>query len=345
MEAGGVCPMSWWYAHRSRKHPVADPQPSEADVLSWPPDTPTYQKAIRRLFRRQIRVLVPTIPDNFFGLDLLPDLRRKVNEPRLDVLFDFSDCKHLSQQAIAFLGGLARLVEGSRGTADFAWKTCRPKILRVLQANGFTNMFHGPIGVAGAHSVPYREYKRADPDSVVAYLGNSWLAPEWLSLTPALREALVAVVLEIYLNAFEHSQSPIGVLTCGHHDEARRTLRLIVMDFGVGIPDRVRMFTSRPTLRASTTMKWAFTPGATTNPIRDTIRGMGLHLLKEFVRLNHGELRVFSQEGLAAVKGTRERFVNRLVPFQGTLVDIMFRCDDRRYGFASELAEQPPLFG
>jgi signal transduction histidine kinase len=311
------------------------------DVIRWPIGTPRYRRALRRLFARRVTISIPTVKDNTEALSILHNLRLLINEPRMDVAFDFVECRELSQQAIAFLGGLARAIQRSRGIVRFKWDTCRPRVIRMFRASGFTVSFKGPPAHPGPHVVPYREYLSADPNAVLDYLTNSWLSPEWISLTPGFRQALISVVLEIYLNAFEHADSPIGVLTCGLHDETKEIVRLVVMDFGVGIPHRVRAFTKRPSLRASTTMKWAFASGTTTSPKPDTARGVGLDLLRQFVRLNKGYLRVYSHEGFAEVKSKSERFMNRGIPFHGTLVDIMFRCDRFHYGFASELDEVP----
>lgn len=316
------------------------------DAIAWPPDTTVFRRALRRLFLRKIRLIVPTISSNSVqALDALLPERDKLTEPKLDVLFDFSQCRDLSPQAIAYLGGLARLVLRSRGVATFDWDTCRPRVLKELQDSGFPAWFSGPSGVPDPHAIPYREDDGGDPSKVFRYLSEAWLGQDWILITPALREALVLIVLEIYLNAFEHGHSPVGVITCGQHQVEKRRLRLTVMDFGVGIPSNVRRFTSRPALRASTAMKWAFEQGTTTNPVGGRPRGMGLDLLKEFVRLNHGALTVLSHDGIASFKGgTPPRFINRQLPFRGTLVDIVLRCDETYYALASEMRDRPPLF-
>jgi len=193
------------------------------------------------------------------------------------------------------------------------------------------------------HVVPYREDTGEDPISVGRYLRDRWLGQDWVHLTPALQEAMAAHVMEIYLNSFEHGRSPIGVLSCGEYQPNSQKLRLAVMDFGVGIPNNVRSFTNRPVLRASTAMKWAFEPGTTTRPMEGASRGMGLDLLRQFVRINKGELQVFSYEGSASFRGARSKFVNVDAPFGGTLVEIMFRCDDALYGLISE-APREALF-
>src|SRR5262249_43045442 len=153
-----------------------------------------------------------------------------------------------------------------------------------------------------------------DPVAVGRYLRESWLGPDWIHMTAALQEAMAVHVMEVYLNAFEHGNSPIGVVSFGEYQPTSQKLRLAVMDFGVGIPQNVRAFTNRLALRASTAMKWAFEVGTTTKPLAGASRGMGLDLLRQFVQLNRGELKVFSYEGAAVFRGSQARFTNVEAP-------------------------------
>ena len=67
---------------------------------------------------------------------------------------------------------------------------------------------------------------------------------------------------------------------------------------------------------------------------------MELDLLKEFVKINKEKLEIFSHEGYALIDETQEIFMNRRT-FEGTLVNISFRCDKSYYHFASEVPEEP----
>lgn len=306
-------------------------------VIDWPSGTPRIRRALRRLLPKRLRLMVPTIPSaRFQAVEVLVKLRQRITEPGLDVLFDFSNCKDLSTAGVAYLGGLARLIQRSDGQVGFDWRTCSIRVAGTLRRSGLAHAFFGDSIEPDGHIIPYREETRRDPATLAKYLRENWLGKPWILLTPGLQEALAAIASEIYLNALEHGASPVGVMSYGEHSENSRKLRLSVIDFGVGIPTNVRTFTRRSDLRASTAMKWAFAAGTTTSPIPGTARGVGLDLLKDFVALNGGELSVSSGEGAAHFKGKGVRFLNRQVPFHGTLVDITFRCDGKLYGFASE---------
>lgn len=311
-----------------------------------------------------ITVYVPPITDSAYGFDALFQLWPQVNGHGLDVTFDFSQCYFLAQNAVAFLGGLGRLIEHRDGRARFAWDTLAQDVLKNLAQQGFLAAFGHPQGPWVGNSIPYREDRESEESTLADYLKAKWLGRGWVNISDALRDAIVGVVWEIYANAFEHGRSPIGLFSCGQHFPRKHRLCLTVVDFGVGIPWNVRQFlrSVAPKFQeavnqgrappdalqlvsncpADVAMMWAFRPGTTTKP-NGMGRGMGLDLLKQFVKLNKGRLEVFSHEGYTLVSNRKEDYDTRAVFFEGTLVNISLACDNTHYTLATK-APKGPLF-
>jgi len=287
-------------------------------------------------------VQVPTINDAPSDFDRLFALWNQVKDDELEVTFDFSWCSFLRQNAVAFLGGLARLIEYRGGRASFAWDTLQYAIRTNLAQQGFLVAFNAGGGPWTGNSIPYREDRQQDKHEQMEYLKRKWLGLGWVNVSPKLRDAIVGNVWEIYANAFEHSKSPIGVFTCGQHYPKNQELKLTVVDFGVGIPWNVRLFCRNPRILAHQALEWAFQEGTTTNP-NGMGRGMGLDLLKRFVRANCGSLEVYSHDGRAKISCDEETYETGASWFEGTIFNIGIRCDDRYYRFASEASEGPPF--
>lgn len=290
----------------------------------------------------KITLSIPTINDyTTADFDVLFNLWNQVNNDNLDVIFEFSQCNFLRHNAVAFLGGLARLIEERTGKVTFDWSTLKNNWVRTnLAQNGFMAAFGHSSGPWSGNSIPYREDLRQDKAVLVDYLKTNWLGRGWVHVSERLRDEIVGRVWEIYANAFEHGQSPIGIFSCGQHYKQLHELKLTVVDFGVGIPSNVRIYASNPNISADIALRWAFQRGTTTKP-NGTSRGMGLDLLKEFVKLNKGKLEIFSHEGYAIIDSNQEQFVNRTTFFEGTLVNITFVCDESYYHFAKEVVEEP----
>lgn len=84
-----------------------------------------------------------------------------------------------------------------------------------------------------------REYFEQDEDGIVEDLRRNWLGRGWINISDALADEVVGQMWEIFANAFEHSDTRVGVYSCGQYFKARRVLTLAVADFGVGIPSNV----------------------------------------------------------------------------------------------------------
>ena len=285
---------------------------------------------------------VYTLNEDAWSVDQLIRLWRAASGDGQEVLFDFTGCGFLRQNAVAVLGGLARLIEYRGGRVTFVWDTLGDAVKANLCQNGFMSTFGGELGPWRGNSIPFREDKQQNPHGFIEYLSELWLGRGWVNISPLLRDAIAGRVAEIYLNAFEHSSSPVGVMTCGQHFPKNRRLNLTIVDFGVGIPSNVRLFHAgkiQPEkLPASKCMEWAFQPGTSTQPGG---RGIGLDLLHEFVRQNGGRLEMFSHEGYVRIADGQISFAERKTYFEGTLVNISLRCDESYYCLASEMSETP----
>ncbi len=289
---------------------------------------------------REIILHIGTVNDNLNDFDTLFNLWRNVKEMELDVRIDFSHCLFLKQNAVAFLGGLARLIESRGGKVIFDWNTLKNKIKINLSQNGFMYAFDHNVETWLGNSIPYKEYQYEPPDDIAEYLGSHWLGRGCVNLSPSLQEAIIANVLEIYSNAFEHAQTNIGTFSCGQYYPKLNELKLTVIDFGVGIPYNVRLFGNNQTLPAKTTMQWAFQPGTSTR-INGLRGGIGLGSLKNFIKANQGRLEIFSHEGYALIDHNQEIYSDRQNYFEGTLINITIKCDESYYTLADETDNKP----
>lgn len=294
---------------------------------------------------------IPTLNDTPTDFDKLFALGNTVLADAGHVIFEFSECQFLRPNAIAFLGGIARLIESKGRTVRFDFNTAPDKVLTILRQNDFARCFGHPVFLGPGSSVPYREdrtdlnHQKDLKDDIINYLSNEWLGRGWVHVSDRLRNAIVGVVWEIYDNAFEHANSSIGLYSCGQHFPRLGILQLAVADFGIGIPDNVRHYWQNhgvtQILSSAQCLRWAFKEGASTKK-QGTGRGLGLKLLKDFVNLNHGTLEIYSQDGYALICDRKERFHNNIKnSLKGTIVNITLHCDESYYCFVDELPVGP----
>jgi anti-sigma regulatory factor (Ser/Thr protein kinase) len=290
-------------------------------------------------------IQIPTLNDGPHDFARLFGIWNEVNDYFEDIRFDFSRCGFLRPNAVAFLGGLARLIESRMGSVTFDWGTLHNSWVRTtIRQNGFACAFGDISAPWDGNSIRYREDREFYPDEVADYLSDNWLGKGWVHthVSEALKNAIVDRVLELYVNAFEHSESQIGVFSCGQYFPKLNELHLTLVDFGMGIPANVRGYLKkvRPDLpaerlKAGDCLKWAFLRMTTTRP-DSTSRGVGLDLLKSFIRVNRGTMHVFSNEGFVEITADGEVYDSLSMAFEGTVFHIKLICDENDYCLAGE---------
>jgi hypothetical protein len=249
----------------------------------------------------------------------------QIPDRSLNISFSFRNCKFLGHNGVAFLGALARWIEFRGGNYTFDWDTLRPNILVNLGQNGFLNHFGHTQEPWPGNSIPYCAHQQQDKSTIHTYLCDQWLGRGWVDVSPALQNQIIGKVVELYNNAFQHSDSPIGVVSCGQRYHNRGRLHLSLIDMGRGIPNTVRSLPKHTDLSSIEAMEWAFIPGNTT--MSGLSCGLGLSVLHDFLQENQGELKIFSNDAYWRIKSGKIECSQQKINFSGTFVNLELRCD------------------
>lgn len=289
-----------------------------------------------------LTIMIPTINDeegDFMRLFMIYQQVMETNAPQ--VMFVFTYCRFLRPNAVAFLGGTIRSLQKKGVTVFVDWKSIPSAVMASLRQNTFCCKLGHNSQTPPGHAIPYREDPKEDANSILDYLTQNWIGKGWVKVSEPLRDAIAGKVWEIYANSFEHSKSKIGVFSCGQHFRKKNELVLSVVDFGVGIPHNVREFLSSDSraasLSAESCLKWACQSGNTTATANGVPRGLGLHLLKELVRVNNGKLELYSHDGYVKMSNQGEEYKTQPFYFEGTILNITLLCDEKYYRLTSEL--------
>ncbi|WP_242317084.1 ATP-binding protein [Bacillus cereus group sp. BfR-BA-01489] len=279
-------------------------------------------------------IYIPTVNDDVPDFVELFKIWNNVKDIRTRVEFDFSNCNFLRQNAVAFLGGLTRYLQQRQVQVAFRLNTLRKHIHTNLRQNGFISSFYYDEGPWSGNSIPYKEL--VDDQNIHKYLEEKWLGRGWVNISNELGNAIVGKVYEIYTNAFEHSNSSVGVFTCGQRFQNLNELKLTVVDFGHGIPKNVGDFLQCDSISAVDALQWAFKDGNSTRLADHYRGGIGLGILKDFIELNHGKMEVYSHNGYCLIdkQGQNCNSINDF--FDGTIVNITLRCDELYYCMENE---------
>ena len=116
-------------------------------------------------------IQIPRLNDYPSDFEQLFSIWNQVNDYFLDIRFDFTRCGFLRPNAVAFLGGLARLIESRMGKVVFDWSTLRDSWVRTtIRQNGFAGAFGDLSAPWDGNSIPYREDRTMDMNGIMDYL-------------------------------------------------------------------------------------------------------------------------------------------------------------------------------
>lgn len=309
----------------------------------------------------RVSIELPSIRDDEMGYNYLFRLADQVmSNPYRMFDFNFKKCAILDQNAVALLGGLARYVDAHNKIANrgigglilpragvmFMVDTMSSLISSQLIKNNFLSHFTKEDfdGYPKGDYIGYREHTTyLDANEIAMHLHNEWLSDEKLSVSENLKNAVVSRIFEIFMNAYGHGVEQgkidgLGVVSCGMHKKKDKQLKLTVVDFGVGVVENVKSYLKN-NFNDLECMRWAMQVGNSTrtDSVEDIPRGLGFGLLGEFVSVNEGSFKVFTNTCHASVGKDGGYCVNAIkIPFRGTMVSISINCDDRHYKFVSE---------
>jgi hypothetical protein len=155
-------------------------------------------------------------------------------------------------------------------------------------------------------------------------------------MTQKLQKKFRESIHEVFSNAVLHSQTKLGIFSCGQYFPGDHRLDFSIADLGIGMAENVSR-TLGKSISDVDAICWAVEPGNTTKT--GTIPGgLGLKLLREFISLNHGRIEIVSRCGYWLQNGTEisTRILN--TPFPGTVVNIEINtADQASYCLASEI--------
>ncbi|MEN6342629.1 MAG: hypothetical protein ABFC89_08730 [Methanospirillum sp.] len=276
-------------------------------------------------------------PDDFDTLFTLHEIVRTASEP---ILLSFEGCDFLRQNAVAFLGGLL-------ATARFAGRTVlldEASMTDGVRRNLVKNRFLAEEGRSDQwysdNVVPYRQDLLVDwlrrTKLLMQHLSTHLFSKNWILMSRRVEGAVAGAIAELYLNAFEHSRSEIGVFTCGQYYPTIGQAGLAIIDFGVGIPSTVREYHARRESKTPTTLssvealRWALASGTSTKD--DGLpRGNGLDFVTEFMRANQGQLDIYTHDAAVRVDRNGLDYRRSTTSFPGVAINLLLQCDGSKY--------------
>lgn len=256
----------------------------------------------------------------------------------VNLAIDMSHVAWLDADMCAPLGAVLYRIGHQGNTIQLV--NLQPQVERILSKNGFLSHYgRVPVRDTYGTTIPYQRFDAKDDRFFASYIESKFVnRMELPRMSSGLVKRFRESVFEIFSNAVIHSQSTLGIFSCGQLFPKRNRLDFSVADLGIGIRRNVLDHTDLD-LPADQAIVWATSERNTTKrgPIPG---GLGLKLLREFITLNEGRIQIVSDAGYWSLEKGSMQTALLSAPFPGTVVGIEINTADRRpYALASEVKE------
>lgn len=208
----------------------------------------------------------------------------------------------------------------------------------ILQKNDFLT-YYGKQSTTDTNrtTIKFQKLKPTDGKYFKSYVIKE-LIQEHNSDLPRMsigvKEKIVEAIYEIFVNAQIHSDTKY-IYTCGQFFPNKNQIEFTIVDTGIGFREKInRRFQSN--LSATKAIKWAVEDMKTTK--QGISGGIGLAILREFVKENKGKMQIISNEGFYQFDGQDEVLKEFTGEFPGTIVNLQFKTNDNNnYSLKGEI--------
>ncbi len=249
---------------------------------------------------------------------------------------DLANTVWLEANLCAGLGAILKDVE-DRGNKIYL-RNVRPNVTVILSKNGFLEAFGGDK-MPDTHSttIQFSTFDVSNARLFVDYLDKQLLAqPDLPKMSDLLKKKINKSIFELFNNAYTHGRCKIA-FSCGQYYPNKFRLDFTIVDLGRTIRKNVRDYLGKPDMSGPEAIKWAVMEGNTTK-VGNIPGGLGLSLIRDFLKLNEGKIQIVSSDGYwEEIKG-KESFSLFKQTFTGTIVNLEFNINDSHsYVLSSEV--------
>lgn len=283
---------------------------------------------------------LPTeVRHNLDGFRCLIELNSNADESFLEEIeIEMGSVVWLDADMCAALGAV--LYSLGANLNEIKLTNIRPAVEKILCRNGFLSHYgREKMPDRYGTTIPYQRFEVKDDRFFAKYIEDQFIGRfEMPSMSAALEKKFRESVFEIFSNAVIHSQTKLGIFSCGQFFPKKQKLVFTVADLGIGIRRNVEE--SRGLVMSpEAAISWA-TEGTNTTKKGRIPGGLGLKLLREFIKLNQGVLRIVSDAGHWMLSNGEVHTALFDSPFPGTVVNIEINTSDKHsYVLKSEVSE------
>ena len=286
-----------------------------------------------------MKIHLPEIHSNYDGFSRLIQLAHQTDGSFLDdIEIDMSQAVWIDANMCAPLGAI--LYKVGRDINTIRLTNVPANVEAILSKNGFLcnygwsrkKDFYGS-------TIEYKRFEPKDDRYFADYIEKQMVGKGIPEMSLGLLKKFRESIYEIFSNSVLHSQTKLGIFSCGQYFHKKHRLDFSIADLGIGIYTNIREHRGL-NLSAEDAISWAL-EGKNTTKSGPIPGGLGLKLLREFIVKNEGRIQIVSDKGYWELSEGMVRTRAFSEPFPGTIVNIEINtADAKSYRLVSEIRSE-----
>ena len=284
-----------------------------------------------------MKLLLPKVNHTLSGYQVLTRLYLQTKECIFDrIEIDMKSTTWFDADMCAVLGAILYYLNAKLNTVELT--NIQIDVSRILRRNGFLSHYGGEeLPDRFNTTMPYQRFETTDRHAFASYIEHELRFPGRLpTMSRQLLVKFFQNIIEIFDNAATHSQSVLGVFSCGQRFSQKNRMFFTVVDLGVGIRANIASHLGQD-LSSTDAISWAIQKHHSTRR-KEMLGGLGFTLLLEFIELNGGSVQIVSDDGYWR-KSEKQVLSRKLYhPFPGTAITVEINtADTSSYALPSEI--------
>lgn len=233
------------------------------------------------------------------------------------IVFDFTNTKVIESNLFAILASLIAGLERRKNKIRLS--NMQPSILNLFNTKKLVN------GAARKYLwksfIKCQHFASQDEEALSDYL-DTRIFPERpeISLNQQLKMAVQLCIVEIFRNAFAHSNCK-EVFIAHYYSVYNKKLCVSISDLGRPFNLLVNK-TLKKSLNGVGGIEWAVEEGNTTQ--KNTKKGIGLYTIRQFIKQNQGRIQIMSGDGVWKQVKHRTFSKTYVNEFPGSVISLEF---------------------
>lgn len=253
---------------------------------------------------------------------------------------DLSEAEFIRTNFVCILG----LIIEQKKKNGFEASIIEPKLAKVRKSLVVIGFLTDKYKQSNVEMIDYKNIKLDEKDDFYLNFETYFAqkAKKCLSnVSEKLFNILIQKILELFSNAFRHSESEVGIFCFGQFFPKNKKFSFVIVDGGVGIKRNVTKYLSQLTngqiimrflrkkieISGVQAIRWAIKSGNSTTGIG----GLGLDLIREFIVKNEGNLEIISNDARYNISNGKDGYSNLKREFIGTLIALNIKVDEHKF--------------